>query len=213
MEALASSASRDGTAKAPPGEYGVLPSQVMPELLSQLTPVEPLVVLDAGFGMPETVAFFGQRRCRLHFCGLADTIRTVLQTDQSERNETVWLTAFRQALDFPPETVLDFCLFWDLFNYLEDDALRGLTLALAPFLGNDTRGHGFIAPNRNAAVPGRVYSLADEQQIILRPAPPVLSSTWPRPHGRLGKMLEGLEIGHSVLRQGGLLEISLKATK
>lgn len=194
---------------------GPLSSQVMPQILSGVENVEPLVVLDIGFGMPETVAYFNdtERHCRLHFPGLQELLAHEASLPGEERGEQTWYRLFSAELEMLGERRFDLLFFWDLFNYLDEPAVRALNQALTPYVDRHSHGHGFLAPNTNTRVPARRYSLQTADSIIMRPAAPLGSQIWQRPHGRLNNLLEAMAIGHSVLRHGGLLEFSVKGLR
>lgn len=192
-----------------------LSSQVMPQILADVEHAVPLVVLDIGFGMPETVAYFNEteRHCWLHFIGLQELLEREASLPGEERGEETWHRLFSEVLEKLQEQRFDLLLFWDFFNYLDESAVYAFNRALAPYVDRHSRGHGFLAPNINTSVPGRHYSLQGEDSIIMRPAQPVGPQVWQRPHGRLNNLLETMAIGHSVLRHGGLLEFSVKGIR
>lgn len=204
-----------GSVPAASGAAEQLSSQVMPPILADVDSAAPLIVLDTGFGSPETVTYFNntERHCRLHFIGLQELLEREASLPEEERGEETWHELFSEVLETLDEQHFDLLLFWDFFNYLDDPAVRALNGALAPYVDRHSRGHGFLAPNSNTSVPGRRYSLRDEGSIVMRPAAPLGSQVWQRPHGRLNNMLEAMAIGHSVLRHGGLVEFSLKGTR
>ncbi|MEX1198307.1 MAG: class I SAM-dependent methyltransferase [Pseudohongiellaceae bacterium] len=192
-----------------------LSSQVMPQILADLEGAAPLRVLDVGYGMAETVAFFSEmeRHCRLHFIGLQELLEREASLPEEERGEETWYRLFEEVLGGQGDERFDLILFWDFFNYLDEPAVRAFNRALTPYVDRQSRGHGFLAPNTNTAVPGRRYSLAAEDRIVMRPAAPLGPDIWQRPHGRLNSLLEAMAIGHSVLRHGGLLEFSIKGIR
>lgn len=181
-----------------------LSSQLLPQLLDRVEHASPLQVLDVGLGRAETVDFFSERRCRLHFSSLYET----LQKGQT-LEEVSWSTLFRREMDYPAGTVFDLCLFWDFFNYLDDDALQAFSRALSPFTDQRTVGHGFAVRNSNTAIPGREYAIAGRDRFSIRPGRQSLAATHPRPQATLGRMLEKFSLGRSVLHRDGLLEVML----
>lgn len=192
-----------------------LSSNVMSQVLAEVDGAEPLIVLDIGFGMPETVTYFNEteRHCRLHFIGLQELLEREASLPADERGEETWHQLFREALETPGEARFDLLLFWDLLNYLDEPAVRAFNRALAPLVDRRSHGHGLLAPNTNTSLPGRRYSLQGEDNIIVRPAAHAGPQVWQRPHGRLNSLLEAMDIGHSVLRHGGLVEFSLKGIR
>lgn len=192
-----------------------LSSNVLPQVLADLEACEPLVVLDAGYGAAETVSFFRdlQRHCRVHFEAWQELLVEEAEREDDERGEETWYRLFSDALGALGEKRFDLLLLWDFFNYLDEPAIRGFNRAMGPYLDERSRGHGFLAPNSNTKLPPRRYSLVVEDGIAFRPAEPFGPQVWQRPHGRLNSLLESMDIGHSVLRHGGLLEFSLKGNR
>lgn len=204
-----------GRSPVPSGVPEPLSSQVMPQILADVESAAPLIVLDTGFGMPETVTYCTrtERHCRLHFIGLQELLEREASLPGEERGEESWHELFSEALASLHELRFDLLLFWDFFNYLDDPAVRAFNRALTPYVDRRSRGHGFLAPNTNTSVPARRYSLQSEESIVVRPAAPPGAQVWQRPHGRLNNLLEAMEIGHSVLRHGGLVEFSVKGIR
>lgn len=189
---------------SPEPQRDSLPSQLLPQLLERLEEVSPLNVLDVGLGKPATVDFFSARRCRLHFSGLYE----VLQNDRADE-EISWREVFRREMQYPSDIRFDLCLFWDFFNYLDDEALRAFAETLAPFTGPKTVGHGFAVLNSDTVIPDREYSVLDRECFAIRPGRLTQPRTHPRPRSTLDRMLSGFTVGHSVLHRDGLLEMRL----
>lgn len=201
-----------------------LPTRLMPDLLDRLEKASPLMLLDVGFGVHETVEFFGNRRCRLHFAGLHETVAvppaTKLKTpfgqlvdkaEQDEATHAAWLAKFQAAINFEPGTKFDLCLFWDFCNYMDDLALKAFSDALAPFIGPQTLGHAYILLKPETNVLNREYGVLARDQISVRPGQHGHLPSFPRPQARVTSMLRGFAVNHSVLRRDGLLEIALKS--
>jgi hypothetical protein len=203
----------------------VLQTRLMPDLLEPLAGNSPLMVFDVGYGVHETVEFFGNRRCRLHFSAL----HTCLQAPPVIRSKTpfgqlpdadehdtalylAWLDRFRSALQFEPGTRFDLCLLWDFLNYLDDQALKAFADALAPFTGPQTLGHAYILLKSDADVLNREYGLKAANQISVRPVNHATPAFFARPQARVTSMMKGFVVKHSVLRRDGLLEAALKST-
>ncbi|MEX0740376.1 MAG: hypothetical protein WD071_13620 [Pseudohongiella sp.] len=201
-----------------------LPSRLMPDILQKIAGESTLMVLDVGFGVHETVAHFGNRRCKLHFCGLPDALqspptlappaqKTGKLIDESIRQEnllTAWRDRFRSVLDFPEDTRFDLCLFWDSFNYMDDLALKAFFEVLHPYIRKETLGHGLIQLKDDNQVMNREYGIQAQDQLAMRPGHHGSLASWPRPQARVASMLKGFAISHGVLRRDGLLEVSLK---
>jgi len=207
--------------------YGrqLLQTRLMPDLIEKSAGNSRLIVFDVGYGVHETVEFFGNRRCRLHFRALQDSLLTppVIRSktpygqlpDPAEHDAALylaWLERFRAAMLFEHGTRFDLCLFWDFLNYLDDQALKAFADALAPFTGPQTLGHAFILLKSDANVLNREYGLKAADQISVRPVNLGTSAFFARPQARVTSMMKGFVVKHSVLRRDGLLEAALKST-
>ena len=201
-----------------------LPSRLMPDILQRLADVSPLMVLDVGFAVHETVEHFGSRRCKLHFCGLPDALkspptlpvpaaRTGKIVDEAARQESLldaWRERFRAVLNFPADTQFDLCLFWDAFNYMDDLALKAFFEVLHPHIRKETLGHGLIQLKEDQQVTNREYGIQAQDQLVMRLGYHSELAVHPRPQARVASMLKGFAVSHGVLRRDGLLEVSLK---
>ena len=203
-----------------------LPTRLLPDILEKLATTSPLTILDVGAGVHETVAFFGQQPCRLHFPALYEALTPAPQVAQNapvgqvadigemeQRLYQAWLERFRAALDYPPETRFDLCLLWDFANYLDDVALRAFADALSPFVSATTLAHSYLLLKEAPDVLNRQYGVLDRDQISVRPRSTPAQKSFPRPQGRVISVLKDFVASHNVLRRDGLLEVSLKANR
>ncbi|TFH73757.1 hypothetical protein E3V39_11285 [Gammaproteobacteria bacterium LSUCC0112] len=201
-----------------------LQTRLMPDVLEQLAKHSPLMVFDVGFGVHETVEFFGNRKCRLHFSALHEGLRVppVVKsktpfgqlTDQSEKDNALylaWLERFQSAMQFAPGTRFDLCLFWDFLNYLDDQALKAFADVLAPYTSPQTLAHAYILLKPEADVLNREYGVKAADLISVKPAQYGSLAFYARPQARVTSMMKGFAVKHSVLRRDGLLEAALKS--
>ena len=192
--------------------YPLLKSQVMPPIINKLEQrSDPLVILDCGYGLPETIAFFSDRPCRLYFGGFQEYYAAIPGTDSGDvaAREALWHELFRKEMNYPAGTRFDLCLFWDMFCYLDIPAVRGFIRALSPFIKPSTLAHAFMATSSRSSFPHRAYGLVTEDQLSLRPAETGGAKTYPRPQGTLSRELDRFAVDRGVLHQGSLLELSL----
>jgi hypothetical protein len=182
------------------------------------------MVLDTGFGVHETVEHFGDRRCKLHFCGLLDALqspptlpppaqKTGKIVDESVHQEKLlnaWRERFRSVLNFPNDTFFDLFLFWDSFNYMDDMALKAFFEVLHPHIRKKTLGHGLIQLKDDKQVTNREYGIQAQDQLVMRAGRHGSLVSYPRPQARVASLLKGFAVNHGVLRRDGLLEVSLK---
>ncbi|NNJ65684.1 MAG: hypothetical protein HKP16_08965, partial [Xanthomonadales bacterium] len=142
-----------------------LQSKLFASLFQMLDVNRRLTVLEIGTALPETVDFFAQFKCRLHFVDLYDE---PIVGNQADLSETELRHGFEEQLRFAPGTKIDFCLFWDFLCYLDDPALRAFNSALRPWLHSGTRAHGF-GVHHLAVRPDNVrYGIEDRDTLCLR---------------------------------------------
>jgi len=190
----------------------LLASRLLPDVLERIRENSVLTVLDVGYGVPETVDYFCERRCKLYFSGFHDTLRTARQPRPAEEamDEARWRELFQQAMPYPPDTTFDLCLFWDFLSYLDDMPLKIFTETLAPYLNKDTVGYGYALLKNDRSVLDKTYGLVDEGQLMVRQAGLGSLQGFARPQARLARLMSGFSISHSVLRRDGLLEMALR---
>ncbi len=191
----------------------LLPGRLLPEILEAVQDRTHLRVFDLGFGVPETIEFFADRRCTLYFGGLHDALKTARQPRPAEEamDEDAWRALFRQAMPFGDDVRMDVCLFWDFLSYLDDMPLRVFIETLAPYVGESTRAYGYALLKDDTSVLDRSYSIVDEAQLMVRSAGLGQLRAYPRPQARLAALMKGFTINRSVLRRDGLLEMAVHA--
>ena len=87
-------------------------------------------MLDVGVGVPDTLEFLNQFRCKVYFLDLAEVLDDEAETDSYEK-----------ALSAYSGVLFDVCLFWDLLHRLNADQLAALSTALAPHIFSATKIH------------------------------------------------------------------------
>ena len=183
------------------------PSKLLPFLFENVEEDRRLTVLNIGPALSETVTFFSRYRCRLHFADLF----AELPIDPDEDPATPLVQQFERMLAVPEGTRFDICLFWDLFNFLDADAIRALMEALAPHIHEGTRGHGFALHNVRTPQSKQLFAISGEEELTVRPRPAALPGYSPHPQNRLKELLEGFTIVRSVLLADSRLEMAMSA--
>lgn len=193
------------------------PSVLLPSLFEHIDEGQSLTVLHVGSALPETVDFFSRFRCKLHFIDLFDDLPDLAAPEpEKERDETggdamSLQQVFADLVQLPTRTRFDLCLFWDLFNFLNRDAITALLNILRPHLHGNSLGHGFAVHNLKTAQSGKVYGIRELDQISLRPRATVLPGYSPRNQGQLEKALDCFTVTRSVLLAESRLELLLRA--
>ena len=185
-------------------------SLLFPALFNQLDLSRRLSVFEVGGALPETVEFFSAYRCKLHFADLYS--ETLVLSGQQEIDEREMVEAFTELLDFPQETRLDLCLFWDFLNYLDDPALRAFNKALSPYLHERTLGHGFAVRTVETALKSQQYGLDKPHMFTVRPASHRGLTLYPHSQAILINLLPCFDIDRGMLLPDGRLEVLLKVS-
>jgi len=166
-------------------------------------------VLHVGPALPETVTFFSRYRCKLHFVDLfAELPRLATEDDATTSLQQV----FAELTRIPAATRFDLCLFWDLFNFLDRDAVTAMLNALRPHLHQDCMAHGFAVHNLKTPQCGKIYGIREADEITLRDRRAPLPGYRPYNQGQLEKILDCFTATRSVLLPDSRLELLLRAS-
>jgi hypothetical protein len=166
-----------------------------------------LTVLEIGTALPETVDFFAQYKCRLHF---VDLFGEPFVKNQADLSETELRHGFEQLLHFAPGQTIDLCLFWDFLCYLDDPALRAFNSALRPWLHADTHAHGFGVHHLGVRLDNVRYGVEDRETFCLRKRLGDQMRLHPHSQIEMHEMLTGLSFERGLLLPDGKLEMLLK---
>jgi hypothetical protein len=190
---------------------------LLPLLFERIDEEHPLTVLDVGSGVAETIQFFAEFRCRLHFADLYDVAELAALPDDDV--DEYYDGVFARLFGFPPDTSFDVCLLWDFLNHLPVPALRAFSRALAPYLHRRTVGHGFgafkaTAPALagNAPELGFCYGIRARDQLVVRPRAGSTAASHPHSRTVLADSFKCFEIVRGTLLQEGAMELFLQAT-
>jgi hypothetical protein len=183
-------------------------SKLLPALFERLDEEQRVTVLNIGPAMPDTVDFFCNYRCRLHFVDIFSEL-PVTPIDEEEPDLQ---PSFEAMLQVPADTRFDICLFWDLFNFLDSDAMQALQGALRPHLADDGIAHAFSVHNpRTHPYSSHLYSIRDTHTLSLRERGAKLPGYAPHSQRRLKEMLHCYTLERSVLLADSRLELLLHA--
>ncbi len=183
------------------------PSGLLAGLLAELDPEQPFTVLHIGPGVPETVDFFCDYRCRLFFVDLFEHLPVAADSGDEGDLER----QFREWLALPPRTTVDLCLFWDFFDFLEPEATAALVRVLRHYLSHDSSGHLYTVRNQRARQSGDRYGIYQGEQVRLHRRPRPLPGYRPSTPRQLQQMLNCFRFERNLLLEDGRLEISLRA--
>lgn len=200
------SGSTPATANKTVQKFASQNSKLLPSLFEGIDEGVPITVLHVGPALAETVDFFSDYRCKLHFIDLFAELPIVVTEDTPELRQQ-----FQNMLELPPDTVFDLCLFWDIFNFLSREAVQALVDVLRPHLHAGTLGHTFSVHNNRARLASPVYGILQLDTLTCRQrqAPP--EGYAPHSQRQLKELLHGFTLGRSVLLADGRLELLLQA--
>jgi len=183
-------------------------TKLLPALFERFEEDQRVTVLNIGPALPETVNFFSDFRCRLHFVDIFAELPIV--ADDGETGDLA--RRFHEMLQVPPASRFDICLFWDLFNFLDRQGVHALLETLRPHLAPGGLAHGFSVHNpRTHAYSSYLYGIRDMQTLTLRERAGRLPGYAPHSQRRLTEMLECYTLERSVLLADSRLELLLGA--
>lgn len=166
-----------------------------------------LVVLDVGMAMAATVDFFSQFKCKLLFVDLYSEDFVAEISEDISHQELVSL--FRQALNIPDNCMIDICLFWDFFNYLDGTLLKAFIEALQPYLSEDSCGYGLGVLNARRQLPSFQYGLKTLDTLSQYQCTEEQKSVYPHSQRDLNNLLGYFDIDKSRLMPDGRVEYLL----
>jgi len=163
-------------------------------------------VFDAGPATPQTVAFFSQFKCRLHFADLYDDSIIEQQDDLSSEELTARFTELMSLAVEP----FDLCLLWDVPNYLNATALKAFGDALRPLVHRQTIGHGFCAFKETQPFTPQRYSILATDGLGVEPRTHADPPQYPVTQNALVAALPFLSVVRGTLLTDGRVELFLE---
>ena len=182
-------------------------SKLLSSLFENIDEEQRVTVLHIGPALPETVEFFSSFRCKLYFVDLFLELPIVACEDKEPGLEQTFI----DLLDFPPGIKFDICLFWDLFNFLNSDAISAFLAALRPHLHSASLAHGFSVHNRKSPRGDRIYGISQLDTLSVRDRKTALPGYAPHAQGQLKHMLNCFNFDRSVLLPDSRLELLFSA--
>jgi hypothetical protein len=184
-------------------------SLLFPALLKSVAADRRLSVLEIGPALPETIDFFSQYKCRLHFGGMYSD--PVLQMQADDYSEAELTDHLKQSLGFSKNTRFDLCLFWDFLNYLDDKALRAFNTVLKPHIHKATRAHSFTVRTLSTSFSNQQYGIEQAHMFSIRPRSGPQATTFPHTQAILVNLLSSFDIDQGMLLPDGRLEVLMSA--
>lgn len=184
------------------------PSKLFPDLFKKIDPERRLTVLEIGSALTETVDFFSEFKCRLHFVDLFH--QPFVREQQAKLSEKELRHAFEEQFRFPSDTRIDICLLWDFMCYLDDSALRAFNSALRPWLHAGSRAHGFGVHHLAIRVENIQYGILNRETLSIRKRHSVQMPHHPHSQVEMHEMLNCFDFERGLLLPEGKLEMLLK---
>lgn len=118
---------------------------------------------------------------------------------------------FAELLQFPAHTVFDICLFWDVFNFLDNAAINAFLTVLRPHLKATTMAHAFSVHNLKTPQGDHLYGINQMDTLSCRSHRATLPGYTPHSQMELKELLYCFRIERSVLLPDSRLELLLQA--
>ena len=179
-------------------------SKLLSSLFENVAPDQRLNVLHIGPALQETVDFFSAYRCRIHFVDLFSELP--IASEDEEENCSM-AKRFSDLLAIPQGTLIDICLFWDLFNFLDSEAIAAFVRALRPHLHSASLAHGFAVHNLRSPQGDQLYGIKELNSLTVRSRESTLPGYAPHAQRQLQNMLNCFNFDRSVLLPDSRLEL------
>lgn len=158
-----------------------------------------------GLALPETVHFFADYRCKLHFIDIFSALPIVAAEDAAPTREQ----QIQELFSFPADTVFDVCLFWDLFNFLDEETITAFLTLLKPHLNKGCMAHAFSVHNRKIPQQDHFYGIQHMDTLSVRSRRATPPGYAPHSQRELTALLDCFHLERSVLLPDSRLELLL----
>ena len=185
----------------------VLQSNLLPTVFKRLDLETRIVVLDIGPAASSTVSFFNHFKCRLSFVDIySEQFITCPDSDLSQDELVAQMT---KSLSLDVNIKIDICLFWDLFNYLNDAMIKALIEALEPHINHSTSGYVIGTRDSRNQLPFCRYGIVDKNNLTENNASGTQGTIYPRSQRDLNRLIDYFEIDSGRLLSEGRAEYLL----
>ena len=180
-------------------------SKLLPTLFQRFDAEQVVTVFHVGLALPETVDFFSNFRCKLHFIDVFAALPIVTAEETAPTLEQ----QFKRLLKFPADTLFDVCLFWDVFNFLDEEAIKAFLTLLQPHLKKSCMAHAFTVHNRKTPQEDHFYGIQQVDMLSVRSRQAKPPGYAPHSQRKLTAMLDCFRVERSVLLPDSRLELLL----
>ena len=185
------------------------PTKLLEDLFRQVAPGRRLVVLEIGTALPETVDFFADYRCRLHFVDLFN--ERFLREGRDTLDDAALRREFEERLAFPADSRIDVCLLWDFLTFLDDRALRAFNDALKPWLHPGSKAHGFGVHHLAIRLENVQYGIVDSRTLSVRRRATEPMAYHPHSQTEMADLFNAFAFERGLLLPNGKLEMLLRS--
>jgi hypothetical protein len=177
-------------------------------LLERVRDDKIISVLDLGRALERNVRFWSQFPCRLHIHDLYRSYRG--QKAAAAPEEESGEGAFSALLSFSDETVFDFILAWDLFNYLDLREVEALVRRLSRWCRPGTRLFALISSLPDISASPTIFRILNREKLIYE-IPTRETRPCPRHQPRdIIRLMARLTVVSSFLLHNGIREYVLE---
>ena len=185
----------------------VLQSNLLPTVFKRLDLETRIVVLDMGPAASSTVSFFNHFKCRLSFVDIySEQFITCPDSDLTHEELVAQMT---KSLSLDVNIKINICLFWDLFNYLNDAMIKALIEALEPHINHSTSGYVIGTRDSRNQLPFCRYGIVDKNNLTENNGSGTQGTIYPRSQRDLNRLIDYFEIDSGRLLSEGRAEYLL----
>ena len=185
----------------------VLQSNLLPTVFKRLDLETRIVVLDMGPAASSTVSFFNHFKCRLSFVDIYS--EQFITCPDSGLSQDELVAQMTKSLSLDVNIKIDICLFWDLFNYLNDAMIKALIEALEPHINHSTSGYVIGTRDSRNQLPFCRYGIVDKNNLTENNASGTQGTIYPRSQRDLNRLIDYFEIDSGRLLSEGRAEYLL----
>ena len=183
------------------------PSKLLSSLFEHIDEEQRFDVLHVGPALQDTVDFFSGYRCKLHFIDVFSELPLATLEDSELSLEQ----QFGEILQLPADTQFDLCLFWDVFNFLDTEAIAAFLWQLRPCLKATSLAHAFSVHNLKTPQGSQLYGIKRMDTLSLRNRQTKVPGYAPHSQSELKQVLTCFRFERSVLLPDSRLELVLRA--
>jgi hypothetical protein len=161
-------------------------------------------VLDLGPPISRNIEFFTQFPCKLYIENFYDTLNSFDYF--SPEDGFSYEAVFCYLMPYPKTVRFDIILAWDLFDYLEREVFRHLTLHLGRFSAKGTLLFSLISTNRHTPETPYRFTILDRENLLYEPTSHVLRACPRYEQKDLTTLLPNFRVCNSFYLRNGFKE-------